>query len=95
MLTEYKTDRHHFFRDAKGRLQGEYKSWHSNGNMCEHCFYVDSLWHGESRVWHDDGTLEWRQFWVNNELYRNLIENPVDKKDKFLITLETGGMWIC
>ncbi len=32
-LTEYKDKNHHYFLDSKGRLQGEYKNWHSNGKL--------------------------------------------------------------
>ena len=94
MLTEYKTKRLHFFEDAKNRFQGEYKSWHDNGNMWMYSFYVDDELHGESKWWRRDGTLMSHEFFVHDELYRDLIENPVDDKDKFIITLETGGKWL-
>ena len=95
MLTEYKSDWTHYFIDTQGRFQGEYKSWHSKGNMCEHCFYVDSKLHGERKRWHEDGTLWSHRFYIDGELYRDIIENPVDEKDKFVITIETGGKWLC
>ena len=94
MLTERKTDTLHYFVDAKGRIQGEYKRWWINGNIYEHSFYVDDACHGEAKYWNEDGTLLSHTFWVNGEVYRDLIENPVDDKDKFLITLETGGKWL-
>ena len=50
---------------------------------------------GEAKwLWHSDGKLHSHKFYVNDEVYRDLIENPVDEKDKFIISLETGGKWI-
>ena len=95
MLTERKTDTLHYFVDAKGRIQGEYKRWWINGNIYEHSFYVDDELHGESKWWRRDGTLMSHEFYVNGELYRDIIENPVDEKDKFIIALETGAKWLC
>ena len=95
MLTEYKNDFHHYFIDAQCRYQGEAKWW-DNGQIREHFFYVDGKRHGECKVWDEDGTLRRHEFWDNDELYRNLLENPVyDDQEKFMITLETGGKWLC
>ena len=95
MLKEIKTDRWHFFEDAQGRFQGEYKSWHGNGKLYKHCFYVNGKRHGEFKLWYENGTLGYHEFWVHGGLYRDLLVNPVDNKDKFLITIETGGKWLC
>ena len=95
MLTEYKTDRWHFFEDAQGRYQGEYKDWYVNGNLWEHCFYVDNKRHGECKCWNEYGKLRYHDFYVHGELYRDLIKEPVYEKDKFVIALETGAKWIC
>ena len=95
MLTEYETDRWHYFLDAKNRFQGEAKWLWDNGNMWEHCFYVDAELHGECKRWDIDGKLRYHYFYVNGKVYRELLVNPVDDKDKFLITIETGGKWLC
>ena len=95
MLTEYKTDRHHYFLDAQGRFQGEYKSWYVNGTLWEHSFFVNGRLHGERKWWDEDGTLWSHRFYIGGELYRDIIEEPVDDKDKFVIAIETGGKWIC
>ena len=81
--------------DRDGIFQGEYKSWWPNGSMWGHCFFVNGRYHGERKRWDGHGTLIEHKFWVHDVEYRNLIENPVDEKDKFLITIETGGKWIC
>jgi hypothetical protein len=94
MLTEYKNDTSHYFRDAKGRLQGEYKEWHENGQLRVHCFCVDDEVHGECKWWDKDGTLISHNFYEHSELYRDLLVNPVTEYDKFLITLETGSKWL-
>ena len=119
MLKEIKTDWSHYFIDAQGRYQGEYKEWYGNGNMWMHCFYVDGklhgerkYWdpegnicthcfdvdgklHGEHKWWNKDGTLVSHRFYIDDQVYRDLLVNPVDNKDKFLITIETGGKWLC
>ena len=95
MLTEYKTTLYQYFEDTQGRRQGEYKSWYVNGNMWMYSFYVDGKLHGERKYWDDDGKLHSHKFWVNGKLYRDIIENPVDEKDKFVIALETGAKWLC
>jgi hypothetical protein len=96
MLKEYKSDSHHYFEDAKGRRQGEAKSWYTNGQLRFHCFFVDDVCHGEAKWWYEDGTLRYHDFYVNGEVYRDLLENPVENdEEKFLMTLETGGKWLC
>jgi hypothetical protein len=40
-LTEIKTKYAHYFEDESDQIQGEYKTWWSNGQLCEHCFFVD------------------------------------------------------
>ena len=95
MLTEVKDDRRHYFEDAESRLQGEGKWWWGNGNMWMHSFYVDDMIHGERKIWNEDGTLWSHRFYIDGEVYRDLIKEPVDYKDKFVIALETGGKWIC
>ena len=96
MLTEVKADTRHYFIDAKNRIQGEYKTWwYANGQLLEHCFYIDDEYHGERKYWDPDGTLVSHKFWVNDDIYRDLLVNPVDNKDKFLIALETGAKWLC
>jgi hypothetical protein len=95
MLTEIKSYISHYFLDAKGRYQGEYKSWYNNGQLWENCFYVDYKLHGECKWWDKDGTLRYHAFLVNGKLYRDLLKEPVTDEDKFMITLETGGKWLC
>jgi antitoxin component YwqK of YwqJK toxin-antitoxin module len=96
MLTETKTDRHHYFVDDRGRFQGEYKNCYTNGQLCTHCFYVDGDRHGECKSLNTDGTLITHAFFVHSKFYRDLIKEPVtDDQEKFMITLETGGKWLC
>ena len=40
-LTEYKTKIRHYYLDENGRFQGEYKEWHTNGQLEYHCFYIE------------------------------------------------------
>jgi hypothetical protein len=96
MLKETKTDSVHYFVDEEDRYQGEYKSWWSNNKLRDHLLYVDDKLHGECKWWNVDGTLISHAFIVHGEvLYRDLLANPVTDEDKFLISLETGGGWLC
>jgi antitoxin component YwqK of YwqJK toxin-antitoxin module len=95
MLKETKTDSVHYFVDDRGRYQGEFKRWYANGQLCVHCFCVDDKFHGEYKAWYEDGTISANEFYVNGDLYRDLLKNPVDDQEKFMITLETGGGWLC
>jgi antitoxin component YwqK of YwqJK toxin-antitoxin module len=95
MLREYKNDMFHYFYDEDDRWQGECKRWYSNGQLCVHSFYVDGMNHGESKTWNVDGQLYDHCFYVNGEVYRDLLKDPVDDEEKFMITLETGGGWLC
>jgi hypothetical protein len=94
-ILEIKRDRYHYFVDDKDRFQGEYKEWYANGQLRFHCFCVDDELHGERKRWDKDGTLISHNFYVGGEVYRDLLENPVTDEDKFLITSETGGKWLC
>ncbi len=94
-LIEIKTKHIHYFKDSKGRYQGEFKDWWYNGNLCEHCIHLNDQLHGERKWWDMDGNLAYHKFYVNHEVYRDLLENPIESdEEKFLITLETGATWL-
>jgi hypothetical protein len=96
MLEEFKSDEYHYFKDAQARRQGEYKDLYDNDQLRIHCFYVDDKRHGESKTWNVYGTLLYHYLFVHGEVYRDLIKEPVtDDQEKFMITLETGGGWLC
>lgn len=67
MLTEIISNQHHYFVDEKGQLQGEYKSWHKNGQLCTYCFYVNGELHGAYRVYWDNGQTHIHCFYVNGD----------------------------
>jgi hypothetical protein len=96
MLIEIKTDSVHYFVDNEDRRQGEYKEWrYDDGRLRYHCFCVDGKLHGESKSWYVNGKLYDHCFYVGGEVYRDLIKERVTDEEKFLITLETGGKWLC
>ena len=88
-----KNNREYWVND-NGLRHGEYKWWHENGQIREHCFYVNHVIHGEYKWWWDDGTLMYHGYWDNGELVSDLIEEPVTDEDKFLLALEFGGKWL-
>jgi hypothetical protein len=94
VMAEVETDTVHYFEDAKGQKQGEYKRWWTNGNINEHCFNVDHELHGEAKYWNEDGKLEHHDFWVHGKVYRDLLVNPVDANEKDRLECETGGKWL-
>jgi antitoxin component YwqK of YwqJK toxin-antitoxin module len=95
MLEEYKSDWYHYFEDDEGRYQGECKRWDENGQLYIHCFWVNGKLHGERKRCFSNGTLMYHDFYVDDEVYRDLLEEPVTDEEKFMITLETGGEWLC
>ena len=46
-------------------LEGEYRAWHSNGQLYMRCFYKDGKMNGEYRRWRDNGKL------ITYKLYKN------------------------
>jgi len=94
-LRERKTKYCHYFLDSKGRYQGEFKDWHSNGQLRENCILLNGKRHGERKWRYKDGKLKHHEFWVKGKLYRDLIKKPVcSDEEKFLIALETGAPWL-
>ena len=57
MLTEIKTNLIHYFHDEHGNRQGEYKDWHSNGQMYDHDYFVDDQRQGECKQWYENGQM--------------------------------------
>jgi len=48
--------------------EGEFKWWWGNGQLVEHCHYVDRKYEGEYKSWHENGQL-WKQcYYVNGKL---------------------------
>lgn len=66
MLREIKNQFIHLFKDEQDRKQGELKIWHNNGQLEEHCFYIDNMLQGEFKHWYDNGTLSEHCFYVDN-----------------------------
>jgi hypothetical protein len=56
-------------------------------------YWVNDKLHGEAKWWHDSGQLAEHSFWVNGQMVCDLMDNPVDDQEKFMITLETGAKW--
>ena len=67
MLTEYKDDTYHYYQDDQGRLQGECKYWHSNGQLRSHCYYKDGELHGEFKRWYSNGHLRKHCYYKDSE----------------------------
>jgi len=66
-LKEHKTKRIHFFVDENGLLQGEYKSYHSDGSLYIHSYYKDDKRHGEYKQYNTDGSLECIEYYSNDK----------------------------
>jgi antitoxin component YwqK of YwqJK toxin-antitoxin module len=65
-LKEIKTKYQHYFEDESGKKQGEYKAWYSDGQLREHCYYVDDNRHGEFKWWYSDGQLATHCYYVDD-----------------------------
>ena len=84
-----------YWVNNQGVWYGEYKSWHINGQIEEQCFYFNDELHGEYKWWNDNGEIRCHEYMSHGEVVRDLKEDPVDDEDKFLLTLEYGGQWLC
>jgi len=51
-----------------GKRDGEYKTWHYNGQPSEYCHYRNGRLDGEDRSWHDNGQLHRRCYYKNGKL---------------------------
>jgi antitoxin component YwqK of YwqJK toxin-antitoxin module len=40
-LTEHKSKYQHYFIDENSQRQGEYKTWHKNGQLRDHYYFMD------------------------------------------------------
>lgn len=65
VLREFNTDGRHYFSDQFGEIQGEFKRWHHNGHIWEHCYYVDGHRHGGSKLWDENGRI-WEHCYYAN-----------------------------
>jgi len=55
------------YYEIDGKLDGEYKSWHRNGQLCFRCYYKDGQLDGEYKEWHDNGQLGVRSLYKCGE----------------------------
>jgi hypothetical protein len=54
--------------------EGEFKSWYENGQMSEHSFFKNGVYHGEKRIWDPNGNLTTYGKYENGKL-EGLREN--------------------
>ena len=47
--------------------EGEFKSWHENGQIWQHFFYKDGDVHGEYKNWYVNGRMAEHSFYKNGE----------------------------
>ncbi len=67
MLTEIKTKTEHYFVDENNLKQGEYKTYHDNGQLYIHTFYINSIPHGEFKSYYHTGNLWAHTFYQNGK----------------------------
>jgi len=84
--------RHCFFHN--NQYHGEYKAWYRNGQIELHCFWGNDNLHGECKTWWENGELDENVFYADGVLVRDLIKEPADEEDKFMLTLKHGGQWL-
>ena len=69
MLKEIKTNTQHYFIDENGLKQGEYNSYHDNGKLWIHSFFLNNNLHGEYKNYHNNGQLMTHSFYQNDNLH--------------------------
>jgi antitoxin component YwqK of YwqJK toxin-antitoxin module len=53
----------HYFRNpVTNTCEGEYKTWHPNGQLDEHSFYYNNRLEGEHREWFDNGQMRFHAY---------------------------------
>lgn len=57
MLKKIHTPRQMYTEDDAGLRQGEFKSWHTNGELHEHSFFINDRREGKCNVWRPSGVL--------------------------------------
>ena len=90
-----KNEYQEYWLNDKKQQHGEYKLWWPNGKLSTHCFYFNGKINGEYKLWGKDGELIDHEYWCHGKRVRDLIIEPVTEEDKFLLTLEYGGQWLC
>ena len=65
MLKEIKTFTHHYFIDENEHIQGEGKTYHNNGQLWGHSFYLNGNLHGEYKIYYENGQLWEHSFYLN------------------------------
>ena len=69
MLKEIKTEYQHYFVNVLNQKQGEYKSYHHNGDLQCHCHYVNGDRHGEFKEYYHTGNLRIQCHYINDNLH--------------------------
>ena len=92
-----KTERSEYWVNDKNQRHGEYKGWWDDGHgkLSTHCFYFNGKEHGECKWWYDNGKLVSHDYYHRGKKVRDLLKEPVTEEDKFMLTLEHGGKWLC
>lgn len=68
--TEATTDTYkEIYTTFRGKFHGEYKTWHNNGQLCEHSNYIHGKQHGEQKEWYEDGQLYEHSFYIRGKLH--------------------------
>ncbi len=69
MLKEIKTKFLHYFVDEHNLRQGEFKSYHENGQKFIHTFCQNDKCHGEYERFYDNGQLNIHTFYINGKYH--------------------------
>ena len=86
MLTEIKIKTLHYFIDENNLKQGEYKSYHENGQLYIHSFYINDNRHGEFKSYYGNGKLNHATFYYQGKDL-NVDPDTLTEKDKTYIML--------
>lgn len=72
----------HYFIEG-GELEGEFKSYHPNGDKWEQSFYKEGERRGEYNIWHKNGTeykcyyTKYGEYFVSEEDYKEFCINEL------------------
>jgi len=52
--------------------EGEYKSWHSNGQLWKHAFFKNGEYDGAYKEWYEDGEMWEHSVWKDGKKVRDI-----------------------
>ena len=93
-LKEIKTKTHHCYRNDAGQRHGEYKSYHSDGQLYVNCHFNNGQFHGEYKRYGKGGQLLRHAYYVNGDEVHNFIKDGDSEFIRTCLYMAHGAPWL-